>query len=90
MARVQATPEELRKFAQNLKRFNAELGDMTSRLQGQFRQLGDTWRDQEHARFAQEFEQTIRTIQRFLKISEQHIPFLLKKAQRLEEYLRMR
>lgn len=79
---------ELRQFASSLKRFNSELKSSTTRLQGQFRRLGDTWRDQEHARFAQEFEQTMKTIKRFMAVSEQHIPFLIRKAQIIEEYLR--
>lgn len=90
MARVDATPEELRRFAQQLKQFNGDLSQQTVRVQAQFRQLGETWRDQEHARFAKEFEQTMRVIRGFLKISGEHIPFLLRKAQRLEEYIKQR
>ena len=61
-----------------------------SRLQGQFSRLGDTWRDQEHQKFAQEFEQTMRVIHRFIQVSDQHIPFLLRKAQRVRDYLQQR
>lgn len=88
--RVDATPEELRRFASNLKQFDAELQGSTARLQAQYHRLGDTWRDQEHVRFAQEFEQTMRVLQRFIQIAEKHIPFLLRKAEKLEEYLRQR
>jgi len=52
--------------------------------------LGETWRDQEHQKFAQEFEQTVRVLEQFIRTSEQHSPFLLKKAQRLREYLNQR
>jgi hypothetical protein len=61
-----------------------------SRLQGRFNNLGDTWRDQEHIKFAQEFEQTMRVLQQFRRSSEQQIPFLLRKAQRLRDYLNQR
>ena len=87
---VAATPEELRRFAGNLKQFDAELQSSMARLQAQFYRLGDTWRDQEHVRYAQEFEQTMRVLHRFIQTSEQHIPFLLRKAQRLEEDLHPR
>ncbi len=50
----------------------------------------ETWRDQEHQKFAQEFEQTVRVLEQFIRTSEQHSPFLLKKAQRLREYLNQR
>jgi uncharacterized protein YukE len=85
-----ASPEELERFAHDLKQFNAQLRDSTSRLQGQFSRLGDTWRDQEHQKFAQEFEQTMRVIHRFIQVSDQHIPFLLRKAQRVRDYLQQR
>ncbi|MBX2997693.1 MAG: WXG100 family type VII secretion target [Caldilineaceae bacterium] len=90
MAGVEANPEELEKFARDLKQFNGQLAESMSRLQGQFGRLGDTWRDQEHARYAQEFEQTLRILHQFSRSSEQQIPVLLKKAQRLREYLNQR
>lgn len=60
------------------------------RLNGQFSHLGGTWRDQEHQKFAQEYQQTMKVIERFLKITDQHIPFLLRKAHRASEYLNQR
>ena len=85
-----ASPEDLERFAHELKQFNAQLRDSMSRLQGQFSRLGDTWRDQEHQKFAQEFEQTMRVIHRLIQVSDQHIPFLLRKAQRVRDYLQQR
>jgi uncharacterized protein YukE len=83
-------PEDLRKFASQLKAFNEQLDANAKQLQSQFKSLGSTWRDQEHRRFTQEFEQTMKVIKRFNEISEQHIPFLLKKAQKADDYLRQR
>jgi uncharacterized protein YukE len=83
-------PEELERFAQALKAFSSTLRQDSTRLQRQFKQLGDTWRDQEHHKFAQEFEQTMRVIQHFLKTADEHGPFLLRKAQRAREYLSQR
>lgn len=85
-----ADPEDLERFARELKQFNGQLRDSMSRLQGQFGRLGDTWRDQEHQKFAQEFEQTMRVLNRFMQSSDQQIPFLLRKAQRLRAYLNQR
>lgn len=87
MPNVIATPEDLERFASELKRFNVQLAESMSRLNGQFNHLSDTWRDQEHQKFAQEFEQTMRVLHQFMRASEQHIPLLLRKAQRLREYL---
>jgi len=83
-------PSELRRFALNLKQFNNELRDRMAGLHGQMLSLGDTWRDQEHVKFAEEFEQTMHVLACFVENSDQHIPFLLRKAERVEEYLQQR
>lgn len=83
-------PDDLERFARELKQFNNEIQQRTGRLQSQFRQLSTTWRDQEHRKFAQEFEQTMRVLQRFMKTSEVQIPFLHRKAQKAREYLQQR
>jgi len=90
MPRAIADPDELRRFAQNLKQFNTELRERMAALQGQFVNLGDTWRDQEHDKFAEEFEQTLHVVGAFIETADLHIPFLLRKAQRIEEYLQQR
>jgi hypothetical protein len=83
-------PEELRRFAHSLKQFNNELYTHMTVLQGQLLHLGNTWRDQEHDKFAEEFAQTMLVVKRFVESSNEHIPFLLRKAERAEEYLRQR
>lgn len=82
--------EDLERFARELKEFNNMLQERTKRLNGQFIRLSETWRDQEHRKFVQEFEKTTRVIQQFIKIADEHIPFLLRKAQRVREYLQQR
>ena len=52
--------------------------------------LAQSWRDQEQAKFEEDFDATMKTLQRFMKASEVHIPFLLRKAQRIEDYLQQR
>jgi len=83
-------PEDLRKFAAQLKTFSGQLDSSCKQLNAQFKVLGSTWRDQEHRRFAQQFEQTMKVLKRFNEISEKHIPFLIKKAVKAEEYLKQR
>ncbi len=83
-------PEQVRRFADELKRFNTDLQDRLSALQSRFAALGDTWQDQEHAKFTEEFKQTMKALKRFVEISTQHTPYLLRKAQRIEEYLNQR
>lgn len=90
MAQAIVDPAELRRFAHNLKRFNADVNTNLSALHGQLLSLGDTWRDQENQHFVQEFEQTIMVLEKFLATADVHIPFLLRKAERIEEYLSQR
>ena len=82
-----ADPAEIERFAKELKEFTSQLMERSKRLNGQFNQLGDTWRDQEQQKFAQEFEQTMRVIAQFSRSADQQIPFLVRKATRLREYL---
>ena len=90
MSQAIVDPAELRRFASNLKRFNADLQAGLAGMHGQLIALGDSWRDQESDRFRQEFENTMQVLERFLEVSEEHIPFLLRKAERIEEYLSQR
>ena len=90
MPQAIANPEDLERFARELKQFNGQLQDSMRRFQAQFNRLGETWRDQEHQKFAREFEQTMRTLYQFQRASEQQIPLLLRKAQKLREYLNQR
>lgn len=90
MSQAIVDPSELRRFALNLKQFNSELQNQMAVLQGQMLNLSTTWRDQEHQKFADEFEQTMQVIRRFVEAADQHIPFLLRKADRVEEYLQQR
>jgi len=83
-------PEEVRRFADELKRFNTDLQDRVASLQARFTALGDTWQDQEHAKFAEEFRQLLKALKKFVEASNQQAPFLLRKAQRIQEYLNQR
>ncbi|MFO0908348.1 MAG: WXG100 family type VII secretion target [Isosphaeraceae bacterium] len=83
-------PGELRRFAVNLKQFNNELLSQMTVLHGQLMGLGQTWRDREHDKFVEEFEQTLQVIKRFVEATNQHVPFLMRKAERVEEYLQQR
>ena len=83
-------PGELRRFAVNLKQFNSELLNQMTVLHGQLMGLGQTWRDREHDKFVEEFEQTLMVVKRFVEATNQHVPFLMRKAERIEEYLQQR
>lgn len=87
MSQAIVNPSELRRFAHNLQKFNNELQNQMAMLRGQLTSLGQTWRDQEHEKFAQEFQETMLVMNRFVEAANQHIPVLLRKAERADEYL---
>jgi uncharacterized protein YukE len=90
MSQAIVDPAELKRFAHNLKRFSTELQSQMMVLRGQLLGLGQTWRDQEHEKFAREFDETMLVVSRFVDATNEHIPLLLRKAERVEEYLRQR
>ena len=83
-------PEEVRRFAKELKRFNDDVQVKASSLQARFAALSATWQDQEHEKFGEEFLMTMKVLKKFVEVAEKHTPFLLRKAQRIEEYLDQR
>ena len=80
-------PEKVRRFADELQRFNTDLENRLVLLQARFSALGDTWQDQEQDKFSEEFKQAMKALKKFIDLSKEHAPFLLRKAQRIEEYL---
>src|ERR1017187_10051140 len=90
MSQAIMDPEKVRRFAEELQRCNSELENRMIMLQSRFGALGDTWQDQEHEKFTDEFRQAMKALKKFVELSKEHTPYLLRKAQRIEEYLNQR
>ena len=90
MPQAIANPDELRRFAQMLKKFNSGLEDQMTALSGQLDGLSATWRDQENQKFSEEFHRNLQMMSHFLESNNEYIPFLLRKADRIDEYLHQR
>jgi uncharacterized protein YukE len=88
MPQAVVDPEELRQFAMSLKKFNAQLRDRAAALSNQLNALNSTWRDQEHKKFSEQFETNMKVLLRFAETSDDYVPYLLRKAEHIEEYLR--
>ena len=87
MARADVDPDELLRFATALKRFNEATRNELAGINRQFRRLGETWKDEEQARFADSFEQMVRVVARFVDESEREVPVLVRKAEAIRDYL---
>ena len=81
---VRVNSRDVRQFASQLKQFNGDLAASSARLQAQFRRLGETWQDPQYAKFAQEFDQTMRNLERFRQSSEEVIPRLARLADHVD------
>jgi uncharacterized protein YukE len=90
MAKANVDPAELRRFAQDLARFNNDLQALVSTLHAKMQGLEASWRDQEQKKFSDAFSVTVKALGTFLEASQQHVQFLGKKATLVEEYLKQR
>jgi WXG100 family type VII secretion target len=83
-------PEDLRRFAQSLKKFSSDVQERMKSLNGQLAALERTWRDQEQKKFSEEFATQIQSLARFVEVIDKHVPYLARKAEIIEEYLQRR
>lgn len=83
-------PEELRRFAMSLKKFGGDVQERLTAIGGQMASLERTWRDQEQKKFSEEFQQQMQTLSRFMEAIDRHVPYLMRKAEIIEEYLQQR
>ena len=90
MAQAIVDPEHLQRFAANLRLFSADLREQSRHLQRQFQQLGESWRDQEQQRFAEEFQLMLSSLERFAHVADEQVPLLQRKAAAIQQYLRGR
>ena len=90
MGQAIVDPQELRRFAQRLRHFSTEVMTQMQTVQRQLAALGSTWRDQEHKKFEEEFAQQLNTFGRFVESTGEYVPYLIRKAERVEEYQQQR
>jgi uncharacterized protein YukE len=81
-------PDQLRQFAGLLRGFTEDMQQRSSVIQAQLSTLSQSWRDQQHHKFAAEFEEQLRQMGRLVEASREYVPFLLRKADQIDAYLR--
>lgn len=87
MPKAAVDPSELHAFATELKRFNTEVQSEVAMLRQRFSRLGESWQDQERGKFAAVLEKTLGAYARLVESTELQVPYLLRKAQRIHDYL---
>ena len=89
MAKVEADPEELRRFAARLRSFAGDLREKERALKADLHRLGESWRDEQFQRFDQEFRGFSQPLGRFLDGTDRFIEYLVRdKATPLEDFQR--
>lgn len=87
MSQAVVDPEQLRQFAAHLHRFAEEMKQRSTALASQMNQLEQTWRDEQQRKFSEEFTAQMRQLTRLIQSTEQHVPYLLRKAEQIDAYL---
>ena len=87
MSQAVVDPDQLRQFASHLQRFAEELKQRSTGLAAQMNQLEQTWRDEQQRKFAEEFQTEMRQLSRLIKATEEHVPYLMRKAEQIDGYL---
>lgn len=90
MPKAIVDPDDLHRFAVELRRFSSGTQEQISSINRHFNKLGETWQDQEHAKFAGEFQHMIRVLTKFVASAEEQAPLLLRKAEAIRRYLEQR
>jgi uncharacterized protein YukE len=87
MSQAVVDPEQLRQFATHLKLFADELRSRSTSLATQMNRLEQSWRDEQQRKFSEDFVVQLRGLSRVIQSTEQHIPYLLRKADQIDAYL---
>jgi len=64
--KVELDIDELERFANQLQVFNQQLEQITYKIEGQFQNLGSSWRDEQYAKFSEEWHSTFRVIYKYI------------------------
>lgn len=80
MASVYIDPDQVDDFAALMLAMSRDIETQVRGVRGDFVRLGDSWRDAEYFRFAQEIQAAEQTMRRYLEELENYVNFLKQKA----------
>ncbi len=86
MTKIVIEPEELHRFAAHLMQFQMRLNELKTETRGKMNHLNETWRDQENAKFVQQFEQDMKPLEKLIHTAEEYSQFLKRKASSTDHY----
>ena len=87
-SQIHNDPDRLRSFAQRLKQFASTSEEHLAHMKSAVGHLGQSWQDQEFAKFVQQFAAAQRRLSSFIEETHKVTPTLEDDARKLDEYLR--
>lgn len=87
MSDVHGNPDEMRQFAYHLKKLAMDFRGLKDSTRVKMNHLNQSWRDNENAQFAQQFEQDIKPLEKLIETAEKYSDFLKKKASKLDDFI---
>lgn len=85
-SKVDVDIDELDRFANQLKDFNQQLEQITYKIEGQLQNLGSSWRDDQYAKFSEEWHSTFRTIYKYIdQNAPEYVRYLKTKVAKLRD-----
>ena len=82
--------DELHTFNNNLANICGQMRERKEHINHEFRELHEVWRDANYESFSKVFDETIKELEQFLRVSEMYAEYLQKKGQKVEQYLQGR
>jgi uncharacterized protein YukE len=89
MNQIVADPDKIRGFAHALRSYMTFTNQALNTVHVQLSRLGDTWRDQEYRRFADEFRATQAQLSELAIVLDSVVPRLLRDAEQAEQIHRI-
>lgn len=87
MSNVHANPDQIEQFATRLAIFGHNVREELAHIHVAFDQLSETWIDEAHERYGQQFAEMVPPISRLLEETPDHVSHLLRKAEELRTFL---
>ncbi len=85
-SKVDVDIDELERFANQLQVFNQQLEQITYRIESQLQNLGTTWRDDQYAKFSEDWHSTFRAIYKFIdQDAPEYVRYLKTKVAKLRD-----
>ena len=79
--------EEMRRFITSFGFLCGNLREQKDRINREFRELNEVWRDSRYTKFDASFKETAAEIDKFLRYAEVYAEYLQRKASAIKTYL---